>query len=109
MEIAERLVDEPLLVKVLASDQNVGLLRTSLAEIDGRGQLEERVRFVPYRSRHAAMALVRGARLVITDLDHFSRLARADGVEVLEQAGLPARAPRVWSVPETAFERQEPA
>lgn len=109
MEIAERLVDEPLPVKVLASDQNVGLLRASLAEIDGRGHLEERVQFVPYRSRHAAMALVRGARLVITDLDHFSRLARAAGVEVLEQAGLPARAPRVWSVHENSIERQEPA
>jgi exopolysaccharide biosynthesis polyprenyl glycosylphosphotransferase len=105
LEIAERLVDEPLPVKVLASDRNVGLLRKSMRTFAGRDHFEERVEFVPYRNRDTVRALTRKASLVITDLAHFSELARELGVEVMERRSPEAWQSRAWSVHEAGLKK----
>lgn len=83
-EVAESLQDRPWPVKVMASDQNIGVWRSILEDVCAAQGLEGPVQFVPYRNQTSLQSLMGSARLVITDLEQFSRMSRAIGTEVLE-------------------------
>ncbi|MFC1660013.1 sugar transferase [Gemmatimonadota bacterium] len=84
VRVARALVNEPFQVKVLVSDQHIGLLRETFAKIADSGREDHWVQFVPYRSHGSVRVLTMKARLVVTDVDHFSGVAREAGVPVVE-------------------------
>jgi lipopolysaccharide/colanic/teichoic acid biosynthesis glycosyltransferase len=83
VNVARALIHEPFQVRVLVSDQHVGLLRETFAKVAESGREDHWVQFVPYRSQASVRELTKKARLVITDVDHFAQMASEAGVKVI--------------------------